>query len=136
MENILLSIDHLTKVYPGGKRAVDDLTLHVAAGDIYGFIGQNGAGKTTTLRATAGILPFDAGEIREGALADCLLINMNHPFMVPAYNLVSDLVYAADSACITDVICDGRPVMENGHVDGEEEIVADARQLAEKILSL
>ena len=64
MENILLSIDHLTKVYPGGKRAVDDLTLHVAAGDIYGFIGQNGAGKTTTLRATAGILPFDAGEIR------------------------------------------------------------------------
>lgn len=79
---------------------------------------------------------LDAGEIREGALADCLLINMNHPFMVPAYNLVSDLVYAADSACITDVICDGRPVMENGHVDGEEEIVADARQLAEKILSL
>ena len=59
----MLTIDHLTKTY-GDKKAVDDLTLHIAPGEIYGFIGHNGAGKTTTLKACAGILPFDAGEIR------------------------------------------------------------------------
>ena len=59
----ILQIDHLSKTYPGGKKAVDDLSLRVCEGDIYGFIGQNGAGKTTTLRAVTGILPFDAGEI-------------------------------------------------------------------------
>ena len=61
----MLSIDHLTKVY-GSKKAVDDLSLHIAPGEIYGFIGHNGAGKTTTLKAIAGILPFDAGSIRIG----------------------------------------------------------------------
>lgn len=59
----ILQIDHLSKTYAGGKKAVDDLSLRVCEGDIYGFIGQNGAGKTTTLRAVTGILPFDAGEI-------------------------------------------------------------------------
>ena len=59
----MLYIDHLTKTY-GDKKAVDDLTIHIAPGEIYGFIGHNGAGKTTTLKACAGILPFDAGEIR------------------------------------------------------------------------
>ena len=59
----MLQINHLTKSY-GSKKAVDDLTLHIAPGEIYGFIGHNGAGKTTTIKACAGILPFDAGEIR------------------------------------------------------------------------
>lgn len=59
----MLKIDHLSKTYPGGKKAVDNLTLHVEPGDIYGFIGHNGAGKTTTLKACAGILSFDEGEI-------------------------------------------------------------------------
>ena len=59
----MLSIEHLTKNY-GDKKAVDDLTLHIAPGEIYGFIGHNGAGKTTTIKACAGILPFDKGEIR------------------------------------------------------------------------
>ena len=58
----MLKIDHLTKCY-GNQKAVDDLTLHIQAGEIYGFIGHNGAGKTTTLKATVGILPFDNGEI-------------------------------------------------------------------------
>ena len=58
----MLNIDHLTKKY-GDKLAVDDLSLHIAPGEIYGFIGHNGAGKTTTLRAAVGILPFDSGEI-------------------------------------------------------------------------
>ena len=58
----MLLIRHLTKRY-GEKKAVDDLNLHIAPGEIYGFIGHNGAGKTTTLRSVAGILQFDEGEI-------------------------------------------------------------------------
>ena len=58
----MLKIDHLTKTY-GEKKAIDDLSLHIQAGEIYGFIGHNGAGKTTTLKSVAGILQFDAGEI-------------------------------------------------------------------------
>ena len=58
----MLKIEHLTKAY-GEKKAVADLNLHIAPGEIYGFIGHNGAGKTTTLKSVAGILQFDAGEI-------------------------------------------------------------------------
>lgn len=58
----MLKIEHLTKTY-GDKKAVDDLSLHILPGEIYGFIGHNGAGKTTTLKAVTGILSFDEGEI-------------------------------------------------------------------------
>ncbi len=58
----MLKIEHLTKLY-GEKKAVDDLSLHIEKGEIYGFIGHNGAGKTTTIKACCGILGFDSGEI-------------------------------------------------------------------------
>ena len=58
----MLKIEHLSKTY-GEKKAVDDLSLHIQAGEIYGFIGHNGAGKTTTLKACTGILQFETGEI-------------------------------------------------------------------------
>ena len=58
----MLRIEHLTKAY-GDKKAVDDLSLHILPGEIYGFIGHNGAGKTTTLKSVVGILQFDKGEI-------------------------------------------------------------------------
>ena len=58
----MLIIKHLTKTY-GEKKAVDDLSLHIRPGEIYGFIGHNGAGKTTTLKSVAGILQFDSGTI-------------------------------------------------------------------------
>ncbi len=58
----MLKIEHLTKQYDT-KKAVDDLSLHIHPGEIYGFIGHNGAGKTTTLKSIAGILQFDSGEI-------------------------------------------------------------------------
>ena len=58
----MLNIQHLTKVY-GDKKAVDDLSLHIRPGEIYGFIGHNGAGKTTTLKSCCGSLGFDGGEI-------------------------------------------------------------------------
>ena len=60
----MLEIKNLTKSYKGGKKAVDDLSITVEDGDIYGFIGHNGAGKTTTIKAVVGILDFDSGEIK------------------------------------------------------------------------
>ncbi len=64
----MLKIEHLTKVY-GEKKAVDDLSLTIESGEIYGFIGHNGAGKTTTLKSVAGILKFDEGEIEIGGVS-------------------------------------------------------------------
>ena len=58
----MLKIEHLSKTY-GEKKAVDDLSLHIRPGEIYGFIGHNGAGKTTTIKCCAGILQFEQGEI-------------------------------------------------------------------------
>lgn len=58
----MLKIEHLTKSY-GEKKAVDDLSLHIEKGRIYGFIGHNGAGKTTTLKSIVGILKLEEGEI-------------------------------------------------------------------------
>lgn len=60
----MLRINNLTKTYGGVKKAVENLTLHVRAGDIYGFIGHNGAGKTTTIKCIVGICDFEQGEIR------------------------------------------------------------------------
>ena len=59
----MLTISHYTKTYPGGKTAVEDLSLHIPAGELCGFIGHNGAGKTTTLRAVAGVMSFTQGTI-------------------------------------------------------------------------
>ena len=58
----MLRIEHLTKKY-GEKKAVDDLSLHIEKGEIYGFIGHNGAGKTTTIKSVVGILDVDEGEL-------------------------------------------------------------------------
>lgn len=58
----MLRIEHLTKVYED-KKAVEDLSLHISPGEIYGFIGHNGAGKTTTIKSCCGILQFESGEI-------------------------------------------------------------------------
>ena len=59
----MLRIEHFSKRYKGGKKAMDDLNLFVEAGDIYGFIGHNGAGKSTTIKSVAGVLEFEEGTI-------------------------------------------------------------------------
>ena len=64
----MLEIQHLTKTY-GNKKAVDDLSLTINAGEIYGFIGHNGAGKTTTLKSVVGILKFDSGDIKVNGIS-------------------------------------------------------------------
>ena len=60
----MLEIRNFSKSYGEGSKAVDDVTLCVERGDIYGFIGHNGAGKSTTIRAAVGVLDFTEGEIR------------------------------------------------------------------------
>ena len=62
-KKVILEIRHYSKSYAEGKKAADDVSLQVAAGDIYGFIGHNGAGKSTTIRAVVGVLDFTEGEI-------------------------------------------------------------------------
>lgn len=59
----MLEIKNLSKTYKGGKKAVNNLSLNIEAGDIYGFIGHNGAGKTTTIKCVVGITDFEQGEI-------------------------------------------------------------------------
>ena len=74
-----------------------------------------------------------AGEVREGALADCLLVRLDNERMTPCHDIVSNWVYAADSGCIDSVICNGRFVMRGRHVDGEEEILKDAQACAKRL---
>lgn len=62
----MLKINNLSKTYKGGKKAVDNLSLEIQSGDIYGFIGHNGAGKTTTIKCVSGILEFTEGNIEIG----------------------------------------------------------------------
>ncbi|MBR0457798.1 MAG: amidohydrolase [Victivallales bacterium] len=76
---------------------------------------------------------LDAGEIAPGKLADGILLDLSHPILSANYNLVSDLVYAADPSVVTDVLCDGAFVLRNGHVPGEAEILADARRVCARI---
>ena len=73
-------------------------------------------------------LGLDCGEIAEGKLADCMLVDLANHRLAPGYNLKDDMVYSADSSCIDTVICDGKILMQGGQVEGEEEIVAEARK--------
>ena len=77
---------------------------------------------------------IDAGVIAEGKLADALLIDLCHPLMVPCHNLISNLVYSADSACIDTVICDGRVLMENKTVPNERDIIAAAQDTCRNLV--
>ncbi len=74
---------------------------------------------------------LNAGIIAEGKLADCILVDLNNHFLVPNYNLISNMVYSADSSCIDTVICNGKILMQNHHILGEEEITAKIKELSE-----
>ena len=73
---------------------------------------------------------IDGGIIAEGKVADCLLVSLNDERMVPCHDLISNWVYAADSGCIDSVICNGKFVMRNRKVDGEEDILKEAAACA------
>ena len=91
--------------------------------------------KMATVNSARAYGLLDAGEIREGYLADCLLVDMKNERMVPGHNLVSNWVYAADSSCIDSVICNGKFVMRGRHVDDEEDIVREAEACAKRLAS-
>lgn len=84
-------------------------------------------------RIAAQAFGIDAGEIKEGKLADALLVDLNNEKLVPNYNLISNLVYSADSSCVDSVICNGRFVMRNRVVPGEEEIIDRAKFICENL---
>lgn len=79
-------------------------------------------------------LGIKAGKIKEGYLADFMLVNMNHHALLPNVNLISNMIYSADSSCITDVFCDGKCLMKNGRVEHEEEIIYNFKQACQKLL--
>ncbi len=109
----MLTIEHLTKQY-GDKKAVDDLSLHIAPGEICGFIGHNGAGKTTTLKACCGILRFDAGRILvDGdSVADAPLVCKKKLAYIPdnpdLYDFLSGIRYLNFVADVFGVSADQR----------------------------
>ncbi|MFW6414821.1 MAG: amidohydrolase [Thermodesulfobacteriota bacterium] len=90
---------------------------------------------SATTSTAANIFGLDCGEIAEGKLADCILINLNHPQVVPNYNLVSNLVYSANGGCVDTTICNGKILMQNREVPGEEEIISQARETARRLVS-
>ena len=79
---------------------------------------------------------IDAGVIEPGRLADAMLIDLDHPAMVPGHHLVSNLVYSADTSVVRTVICDGRVLMRDRVIPGEAEIVEAARSAARKYAPL
>lgn len=82
--------------------------------------------------STAEMFGLNSGIIEEGALADLMLVNLNNERLVPGHNLIADMVYSADSCCVDTVICDGKILMQDHHVPGEEEIIAKGREFQEK----
>ena len=85
---------------------------------------------------TARAYGIDAGEIAEGKLADCLLVDIANERMVPSHDLVSNWVYAADSSCIDSVICNGKFVMRGRRVDGEDDIKKEAEACAKRLAAV
>lgn len=88
--------------------------------------------KTATLNGFEA-LNIKAGKIEEGYLADFILVDLNHFSMLPNINILSNLIYSADSSCITDVFCDGKVVMKDRYVQDEEKIIENFKN-AMKIL--
>ncbi|MBN1156045.1 amidohydrolase family protein, partial [Candidatus Woesearchaeota archaeon] len=78
-------------------------------------------------------LGLNAGEIKEGKLADLLLIDLKKEYFAPNHNIVSNIAYAAHPDCVNTVICDGKVLMENRKVEGEEEIIMKATEAARKL---
>ncbi len=82
----------------------------------------------------ARIFGLEAGSIREGMLADCILVDLTHPQLVPDYNLIANLVYSAPGDCVNTTICNGKILMRDRRVPGEREIVSRARETAERLV--
>ena len=71
---------------------------------------------------------INAGEIKEGKLADLMFVNLDNEKMQPNYNIISNLIYSADTSCVDSLMCDGKFVMKHYYVEGEEEIIEIAQR--------
>ena len=78
---------------------------------------------------------LDAGVIEKGRLADIVLLDASSAQLTPSYNLVSNLVYSADTSCVKTVICDGKILMRDGFIEGEAEVIENARRCAKRLLA-
>ena len=84
-------------------------------------------------RTGAEAFGIDAGVITPGRLADIMLIDLDTPMMVADHNLISNVVYAADSSCVATLICNGKVLMQDRHVPGEKEVIREARRCAKHL---
>lgn len=84
-------------------------------------------------KAGAKAFRINGGKIEKGAVADFILVNTDHPALVPGYNLISDMVYSADSSVIDTVVCGGDILMHNRQISGEKEIIEEARRAAKRV---
>ncbi len=107
--------------------------LHKIKNDDTTSMPANETFKMATIEG-AKIFNLDCGEIKEGALADFILVNLNDVNLVPDHNLVSNLVYSANRSCIDTVICDGKILMQDGKVEGEEEIIAKVSEVVKNLM--
>lgn len=80
------------------------------------------------------IFGIDGGEIKEGMVADCVLIDLNHPQMIPCHNLISNLVYAVNGDIVNTTICNGKILMQDRYVKDEEKIIKTAKKQVKAIL--
>ena len=122
----MLTISHFSKTYPGGKKAVDDLSLTVRGGEILGFIGHNGAGKTTTLRCVAGILNFTEGEITidghpmQGDAIEAKRVTAFLPDNPDLYEFLTGVAYLAFIADLYDIPKETREARIKKYADAFE----------------
>lgn len=117
--NSLSMLDEMKLCALSAKIQSNDPTAGAAA-DVFKIATRNGA-------LAFGI---DSGEIAEGKLADCILVDLDNHFLVPNYNLVSNMVYAADSSCIDTLICNGRVIMNGRQISGEHELIKQVKDLS------
>lgn len=84
----------------------------------------------------ARVFGLNCGEIKEGNLADLLLVDLKHLHLIPNHHIIPNLVYAAHGSCVNTTICDGKIIMQNGKVEGEEEVLEKAQEVVMKLTSL
>jgi 5-methylthioadenosine/S-adenosylhomocysteine deaminase len=82
----------------------------------------------------AAALRLNAGEIKEGALADIILIDLQNPHFVPNHNLIANIVYSANGSCVDTTICDGNILMKNSEVADEDNILRKASEVAADLI--
>ena len=122
--NNALSMMSEMKVAALSAKNKSDSVLSGKVDDIFRIATQNGFDSFN----------IGAGEIKEGNLADFILVDMNNQFLLPNNNLKSNMIYAADSSCITDVFCDGKAVMRDRKISNEAGIISAFKQVCSDLL--